>query len=151
MRKPKKWQRGAALAAAGLSRDEMTIAVPGVLGLQYTENTGISFSLFGDSRLAMYLVIILTGLVMLAGGIFIALGKIERGAQLCGVTMILAGGFGNWFDRVTQGYVVDYFEFLFVRFAVFNFADVLITGGVVWLAGRLVFEETRRRKTVVMP
>ena len=37
---------------------------------------------------------------------------------------------GNLIDRVFQGYVIDYFEFLFMDFAIFNVADVYVCVGV---------------------
>ena len=48
---------------------------------------------------------------------------------------ILSGSFGNLIDRVFRGYVVDYMSFtLFDKnMPVFNFADMLITFGVVIL------------------
>ena len=163
-RKPKLWQRLAALTViAGLVALDQVIKrwaeealapggardiVPRVLGLHYSENTGISFSMFGDSAIAMRVVACLTGLVMLGGLAALLTGKIDRGAALWSVSLILAGGIGNLIDRVAQGYVVDYLEFLFVRFAVFNFADVCITCGVVWLAGRIMMGESRKRKAV---
>ena len=46
------------------------------------------------------------------------------------MTVVLAGGIGNLIDRIVSGYVVDYFEFLFMNFAVFNVADIYITVGI---------------------
>ena len=34
--------------------------------------------------------------------------------------MVLGGALGNFLDRIDMGYVVDMFEFIFVKFAVFN-------------------------------
>ena len=45
--------------------------------------------------------------------------------------LIFAGAAGNQIDRLTQGYVVDMFEFYWFSFPVFNFADTLITIGAV--------------------
>ena len=134
------------LAPGGAAHGGAVTAIPGVLGLQYTENTGISFSMFGDSRAAMYVVTAITGAVMLAGVIALLAGRLAAIAPLWSGTLILAGGVGNLIDRVAQGYVVDCFEFLFVRFAVFNFADICISAGVVWLAGWVLFGEVRRKK-----
>ena len=52
--------------------------------------------------------------------------------------LIFSGGIGNLIDRVAQGYVIDYFEFLFMDFAVFNMADVYVCLGV-GLYARYVF------------
>ena len=43
--------------------------------------------------------------------------------------LILGGGLGNMIDRVARGFVVDMFEFDFISFPIFNFADVLICVG----------------------
>lgn len=125
--------------------------VPGVLGLQYTQNTGISFSVFGDSVIVMRLVAALTAAVILAGFVLLLSGRAGAGSPMGSLTLILAGGLGNLIDRALQGYVVDYFEFLFVRFAVFNAADVFIFCGVTWLAVWILVQETSRAQTAVMP
>jgi len=122
-----------------------TIA-PGLIGLRYMENTGVSLSMFGESQAAMRVISVITALAMLAGIIALALGKIGGAAPLCASALILAGGLGNLIDRLAHGYVVDYIELLFVRFAIFNFADICITCGVFLMAGWIVWEETRRRK-----
>jgi len=123
--------------------------VSGLIGLRYTENTGISFSMFGESQAAMRVVSLLTALVMLAGIAALLLGKIGGAAPLCAAALILAGGLGNLVDRLMNGFVVDYIELLFMRFAIFNFADICITCGVFLLTGWILWEEARRRKTAV--
>ncbi|MCL2299081.1 MAG: signal peptidase II [Firmicutes bacterium] len=123
--------------------------IPGILGLRYTQNTGISFSLFGDSRAAMLLISVLTALVMLAGVVWLLLGKIGGAVPLSAAALILAGGVSNLADRLARGFVVDYIELLFVRFAIFNFADICITCGVVLMAGWVLWTESRRHKTAV--
>ncbi|MCL1951537.1 MAG: signal peptidase II [Oscillospiraceae bacterium] len=161
MPKPKLWARLATLAAAaalvgadrwikGRMSDAVTGRVlwPGVAGLRYTENTGISFSFFGESREAMLVVSALTALVMLVGIAAVLLGRVGGAAPLCATALILAGGVGNLADRLLHGFVVDYIELLFVRFAIFNFADVCITCGVALFTGWLLWTESRRRKRV---
>ena len=164
MPKPKIWARLATLAAAAAlvladqwlkARVAWALTPPtgrpvtllrGVLGLRYTENTGISFSLLGGSQTAMRVVSILTALVMLAGIVALLLGKIGGRVPLCSAAMILAGGLGNLVDRLAHGYVVDYIELLFVRFAIFNFADICITCGVILIAFWVLWEEFGRHK-----
>ena len=38
----------------------------------------------------------------------------EKFERFCFI-LIFAGGVGNLIDRVFQGYVIDYFEFLFIK------------------------------------
>ena len=47
------------------------------------------------------------------------------------LTLLLAGAVGNLIDRAFRGFVVDMFNPLFIRFAVFNVADIcVVVGGV---------------------
>ena len=162
MQKPKLWQRLVALGvmAALIAIDQLVklwaqgalrtglrvVVIPGVLGLRLARNAGISFGWLGGSRGAMVAVMVVTGLVMAFGLMMLVWGKLENHGQLWSVTLVLAGGIGNLIDRVAQGYVVDYFEFLFMRFAIFNIADILITFGVAWLMIVILRGESRRRK-----
>ena len=61
-------------------------------------------------------------------------------------TLILGGGIGNLIDRVLNGVVVDYVNFLFVDFAVFNFADICITTGVVMLVLWVLYDSYKKDK-----
>ena len=130
----------------GLLGNEARVLVPGLAGLRYTENTGISFSLFGQSEMIMRVISAFIAVVMLAGVVWLLLGKIGGAAPLCGAALILAGGVGNLLDRLLQGFVVDYIELLFTRFAIFNFADVCITCGVALVAGWVLWSEARQRR-----
>ncbi len=56
--------------------------------------------------------------------------------------MIISGTIGNFIDRVLLGYVRDFLTFDFVNFAVFNFADVCLTVGVVLLIFDYIFGAT---------
>jgi len=162
MPKPTIWMRLLTLAAAaalvtadqwikrwmtGLLADGPRTLLSGVLGLHYTRNTGISFSLFGESEAAMRVISALTALVMLAGIVWLLLGKIGGAAPLCAAALILAGGVGNLLDRLMNGFVVDYIELLFTRFAIFNFADICITCGVALATVWMIWGEYRQRKS----
>ena len=46
---------------------------------------------------------------------------------------MIGGAIGNLIDRVFRHYVVDFIEFTFTNFAVFNFADCCVTIGAVIL------------------
>lgn len=101
--------------------------VPGVLGLRLVENTGAAFSL-GEG----------------AGGLFVAVAVAVVGAAVawaaldeamgvplaCALGLVAGGGLGNLVDRVCSGAVTDFLATEFVRFPVFNVADVAITCGV---------------------
>lgn len=92
-------------------------------------NKGVAFSMF--AFLAEYLKYI--QLVMVTG----VLGYIFYLKKLCyafPAGLLLGGAFSNIYDRFIHGGVVDmvYWHCGF-NFAVFNFADVMIDLGVVWI------------------
>ena len=53
--------------------------------------------------------------------------------------MVLSGAVGNIIDRLFRGYVVDFFEFTFFEWPVFNVADIYVVVGVILLALMLIF------------
>ena len=59
-----------------------------------------------------------------------------------GLWLIAGGGLGNLYDRLTTGSVSDFIELAFVRFAVFNVADVCICVG----AGLVLLSALREEK-----
>mgnify|MGYP000769228326 CR=1 FL=1 len=48
--------------------------------------------------------------------------------------LVVAGGLGNIIDRVRLGYVVDMFNFQFIRYPVFNVADIFVVVGIIGFA-----------------
>ena len=71
--------------------------------------------------------------------------KYPRFPMIC-VALILSGAIGNLIDRAFAGYVVDFIEFAFVNFAVFNVADVCVTVGTVMLIVYMLFFMNKRRE-----
>lgn len=114
--------------------------INGFIGWRYVRNTGAAFGSFSDSTT---LLSVFTGIIIVAGIVLIISRKIKSKYYLTCATMIIAGGFGNLLDRVFRGYVVDFIEVQFTDFAVFNFADILVTVGAFMLIGYLIFETVR--------
>ena len=54
-----------------------------------------------------------------------------RAAQTIGLALIIGGGFGNAIDRFALGYVIDFIETTFIKFPIFNVADMGVTCGIV--------------------
>ena len=112
-----------------LSDGSVAELIPGLVRMVYTRNTGAAFSFMSDMRWvlvgvsAVVIALIVVGLIRYRE-------KIDWLGKL-GLASILGGAFSNFIDRVYFGYVPDFFEFEFVRFAVMNVADVFITVGAV--------------------
>ncbi len=112
----------------------------GFLGWHYTRNTGIAFSMFSSSALPVIASFLIVAFVLTA--IFRMKGlKIPSCAALC---MIAAGGACNLFDRLLTGYVIDFIELQFVRFAIFNVADIFVCIGAVLLMIRILMGEEKK-------
>lgn len=111
--------------------------IPGVLELTNIHNNGAAFSMLEH---APHWIFIIFTLVFAAIAVFclrrnVVHGKVGRWS----VVLVLAGAVGNCIDRILSGYVVDMFNFLFVRFAVFNLADVFIVVAGITLCLHVIF------------
>lgn len=102
--------------------------IPSLVSLTYVQNTGAAFSMFSQHTWALTLVSALMSLVLA-----VALYKnfFSRPFGKFSIALVLAGAIGNLIDRATLGYVVDMFHLLFIKFAVFNIADIcVVVGGI---------------------
>lgn len=126
------------LAAGYLMGHGRITVIPGILGLRYIENTGAAFSILSE-RTSFLIIITVVALAFIAYE-FLIKNKGTKFEIFCFI-LIFSGGIGNLIDRIFAGYVVDYFEFLFMNFAVFNLADVYITVGMFLYAAYTVYYE----------
>ena len=126
-----------------LSLGSRVLQWDGVFALRFVRNTGAAFSLFSAHTA---LLSVFTGLFLLAGLVVLFSGKVKSIWLRAALILILAGGAGNWIDRVRFGFVTDYIEPLFMHFAVFNFADILITVGAGLLVVWMVMDAVRDRR-----
>lgn len=100
--------------------------------LVYVENRGVAFGLFSKLN---FLLPVLT-LVLIALLIVMARKYKKKGKRaLIPLAFIIGGAVGNLIDRLTTGYVVDFFSFNFgnYHFPVFNVADIFVTLGTFFL------------------
>jgi signal peptidase II len=107
--------------------------------LRYLENRGAAFSMLSGSR--GFLIVFPAVVILLCFYLMHRQGKRHRWVYPA-LTLIAGGGLGNLIDRVFRGgAVVDYFDFQLMRFAVFNFADVCVTVGVILVCIGIIFFE----------
>ena len=104
-----------------------------VFHLTYCENTGAAFSMFSNSTMALTVFSVLIAVLLF----LFLIGQIKKNPEkkfyLTGITMIIGGAIGNIIDRITLGYVVDFFDFTLINFAIFNVADCFIcVGGAIF-------------------
>ncbi len=59
------------------------------------------------------------------------------------LSFVLGGALSNVYDRITRGYVVDYFSFKFLKKIVFNISDICIFIGSAIIALLSLFEKDK--------
>jgi len=117
----------------------------GLFDIRLVHNTGAAWGIFSDSTIVLGVFSLLV-CVALTGYLFYSIYEIEI-VQVFGFALVVAGGLGNAIDRFVQGYVVDFIEFTFMDFPVFNIADIGVTCGfVLVIIGMLI--EFRKNKAV---
>lgn len=114
-----------AIAVQGLKDQASFVLIPGVFELQYVENRGAAFGVLQNQRWFFILMVV----VVLAFVIW-ALSRLPEiphyhPLRAVGV-LVAAGAVGNVIDRVSLGYVVDFFYFSLIDFPVFNVADIYV-------------------------
>lgn len=112
--------------------------IPNLVSLTYLQNRGAAFSILQDQQLLFAVIT----LVVVVGAIWYLHKHLEDSFwMVLGLTLIIAGGLGNFIDRISQGFVVDMFHLDFVNFAIFNVADSYLTVGVIILLLAMLKEE----------
>lgn len=150
----KEWQRearanplfwkGAAGAAVVVALDQLSkfwivhqvklpekrqIEISGIFDLTYVQNYGASFGMLSGARW------LLTALSLaVAAALLTWLGGLKRPVAATGIAFVVGGALGNLYDRLTLGYVVDFFDFSGLYFPwVFNVADASINIGIAFI------------------
>ena len=103
----------------------------GAMQLRFVLNQGMAFSLLSGKQLFL---IVATSAALLLVAYWLFFRSRNNRLQQAALILVLGGGIGNLIDRVLNGEVVDYINLLFMRFAVFNFADICVCVGVaLWV------------------
>ena len=127
-----------AYVVQNIALGEIKSWIPNLVSLTYLQNRGAAFSILQDQQLLFAVIT----LVVVVGAIWYLHKHMEDSLwTVSGLVLIIAGGLGNFIDRVSQGFVVDMFHLDFVNFAIFNVADSYLTVGVIVLMIAMLKEE----------
>lgn len=137
------------LATENLAGEPARSYLADTFRLTYAENVGGFLSLGAGMpsalRNAVFTVVtgaLLLGLALLA---WRQRGSVWNAAAL---SLFIAGGVSNWFDRVSDGHVVDFMNLGigWLRTGIFNVADVAIMlGAALFVLAELRFRRTQDR------
>ena len=132
-----------ALVVASIPLGGYVEAIPGLFHLTHIHNTGAAFSMLEGGRTFF---LILTA-VFLIGVVYCVVKKVISRPYLWIFAVLAGGAIGNLIDRVVNGYVVDMIALDFMNFAVFNVADIFVTGGaVVLVVYALLIDQSGKKK-----
>ncbi len=128
--------------------------IEGLIEFRFTTNPGIAFGMLGGKG---WLFIPISSIAIILV-VFILIYFRKKLSPLLSValSMIAGGGVGNQIDRIFRGEVIDFLNFQFIDFPIFNVADCFVTVGCV-LAGIsviffdkwILFDDGKKDKTKV--
>lgn len=122
------------------------VVVPGFFHLTHLENRGAAFGIFtqNPSDIKLWLLIAFSVIALLVVGFIFFRATFTRIAGV-GLALIVGGAIGNLWDRILNGYVVDFLDF-YIRvgghrydYWAFNVADSAIVTGAALLLYEMLF------------
>lgn len=122
-----------------LKDQDPIVLIPDVFQFYYLENHGAAFGIMQGRQFVFAIIAIVILAVIVYVYIRLPLTRKYRIIRILTV-MISAGAIGNFTDRVTQHYVVDFFYFNLINFPVFNVADIYVTCATILLVLIVLFK-----------
>lgn len=120
--------------------------IPSLLYITSHRNTGAAWGMF-DGQIVFFTII-----TILALGLFIFIGKDidfkEKRFFTYAIVLLIAGTIGNFIDRISLGYVIDFIDvYIFsYDFPIFNVADMCLTIGMVFLGIDILLLDPKRKE-----
>jgi len=120
--------------------DKITI-INGFFNITNVRNEGAAFSILQGKQILFYVITV----IALIFFIYLFVKAKNNTLERIACTLMFAGALGNFIDRLMNGYVVDFLDFIIFGwdFPVFNFADICLTIGGFLLIITLIREYKR--------
>lgn len=120
-----------ALISTYLKLNESITIIKDFFYIRYINNTGASFGILSNSKILLIILSIIAIIIILR---FMNSFKKTK-MNIIGFGLVLGGILGNLADRILNGYVKDFLDFIILNydFPVFNLADIFIVFGVIIL------------------
>lgn len=128
-----------------LNSIRFTVSQNPILDLIFVQNTGAAFSILENSKLFLIVFSIIAILMIL----IYSIRNIEKFSAFAGfwAAMLIAGISCNLYERVSFGYVRDFFKLNFIDFPVFNISDIFINISVIALIIIIIKNKYLRNET----
>jgi signal peptidase II len=129
--------------ASTLPLHESLTVIPGFFHITHVQTTGAAFGLFAEStaqwKVAALVTFSLVALIIVS--ILLWRNSHAVSTMTIGLSLILGGAFGNLWDRMLAGHVVDFLDFHIGQYywPAFNVADSAIVVGALLLVAEILF------------
>lgn len=138
------------LAVLKLKDNVPYVVWDGVLEFYYFENTGAAWGMLKEKQGFFYILTVVFCIVVIWE--IIRIYKNPRFMPLIYTFFaVLAGALGNFYDRISFKYVVDFIYVKIINFPIFNLADCYITVSVIILMLLLFFYYTDDEFEIMVP
>lgn len=127
-----------ALAVHHLKGQSPFVIIKDVFQLEYLENRGAAFGMLQNKQFFFFVIVLIISGFIIWFFLHVPMTGKFLPLRICAI-FIFAGAIGNFVDRLTLGYVVDFFYFKLINFPIFNVADIYVTVGTFILAFLLLF------------
>lgn len=120
--------------------------IEGFFSISYVINTGAAWSFLNEHTWLLTIISILS-CILCTYFLFSKKYAKDNIFYTLGLSLVIAGGFGNLIDRALFQGVVDFLDFIIFGydFPTFNIADICVVSGVIGL-GIWMFQEDRKAK-----
>lgn len=112
--------------------------IKGFMDFTFVENRGAAFGILNGKVWLLLIVAAVICIVIIAAMLKMPDTREYKWLKWS-LMLILAGAVGNVADRLIRGYVVDFFEFTFITWPVFNMADIYVVVGTIAMAILVLF------------
>ncbi len=113
-----------------------------IFHLTYVENRGAAFSIFQGKQTFLIVVTLIFTIFLIY-----YLKKVPTTSNSLwfkiSLSFIIGGAIGNLMDRIRLSYVIDFFDFRIINFAIFNTADTFVVIGTILLVLIILFGNTK--------
>ena len=111
-----------------------------VFSFTYIPNYGAAWGMFSNHR---WVFMVVTSIALIIMPIILYRYRKVHVLFSLSLSLFIGGAIGNMIDRVFVGYVVDFLEFTFIDFPVFNVADICVVFGAgIMIVYALFFDKT---------
>ena len=127
-----------ALAVQVLKNQDPYVIWDGVFEFHYFENTGAAWGMLQNQQVFFYILTVIFGAVVLY-----EIHRLKQNQRyttfIYTLSVMMAGAVGNFIDRISQKYVVDFIYVKLINFPIFNLADCYITVSVIAMMLLILF------------